>query len=224
MDTIDNHKGATVQLSVPVTHPELFSHQATADILSVLVDSPYTGFGIRELSRVTGHTHRSISQAVSDLEAVDVVTVGQQGPKKLVQINRERLTRPDDPILTIPQSEFHEPVRDLVAELESQLREIAGVVLFGSVARGDADRRSDIDCFVLVADRQAANQQTAHEIVAELNRRRYGGDRYTFHILVESVETAAQYDERLHDIFAEGLTLVDSEPLRELKQEVLTDG
>lgn len=224
MDTLDNHQGATVQLSVPVTHPDLFTHQATADVLSLLVDSPYTGFGIRELSRVTGHTHRSISQAVSDLEAVDLVTVDQQGPKKLAHINRERLTKPGDPILTIPQSEFHEPVRDLVSELESRLSDIQGIVLFGSVARGNADRRSDIDCFVLVDDKQATNQQTAHEIIADLHDRPYDGDRYEFHILVESVETAAQYDDRLQDIFTEGLTLIESEPLRELKQEVLTDG
>lgn len=224
MDTLNNHHGTTVQLSVPVTHPELFTHQATADILSVLADSPYTGFGIRELSRITGHTHRSISQAVSDLEAVDLVTVNQQGPKKLVHINRERLTKPDDPIVTIPQSEFHEPVRDLVAELESRLSNVHGIVLFGSVARGDADRRSDIDCFALVADKQATNQQTAHEIIADLRDRRYDGDRYEFHILVESVKTAAQYGDRLQDIFTDGLTLIESEPLRELKREVLTDG
>lgn len=224
MDTKSNHIGATVQLSVPVTHTDLFAHRATADILAVVADNPETGFGIRELGRATDHTHRSISQAVTDLEAVELVTTEQQGPKKIVQINTDRLHKPDDPVLGIPQSEFHEPVRDLVAEVERRLSTPCGIVLFGSVARGEADRRSDIDCFVLVDDTQAANQQTAHDIVSDLHDRQYTGGRYEFHILVESVETARQYTEKLRDIFTDGLTLRESEQLRALKEEVLTDG
>ena len=224
MDKNNIHYGTTLSLSVPVGHPALFSHRATADILTLLVDNPHTGFGIRELSRATEYTHRSISQAVTDLEAVDLVTTEQQGPKKLVRINRARLDRPDDPILSIPQTQFHRPVRALVSDLETRLTEIRGIVLFGSVARGEADRQSDIDCFVLVEDKQATNQQTVHEVVDELHERRYDGDRYTFQVLVESVETATQYGHRLQDIFAEGITLSSTETLQELKQEVLSDG
>jgi predicted nucleotidyltransferase len=224
MDTKNNHLGMTVDLSIPVTDPDLFSHRATAQILTLLADNPYTGFGIRELSRATDYTHRSISQAVADLEAADLVTAEQSGPQKLVRINRARLNKPEDPILAIPQTEFHEPVRDLVTELKAHLTEIRGIVLFGSVARGEADRQSDIDCFVLVGEKQAVGQQTAHKIVEELHESRYNGDRYTFQVLVESVETATQYGQRLQTIFAEGITLSTTETFQQLKQEVLTDG
>jgi predicted nucleotidyltransferase len=224
MDNNNSQNGMTLELSIPVTHPELFSHRATADILTVLADNPYTGFGIRELSRATEYTHRSVSQAVTDLEAVDFVTTEQEGPKKLVQINRARLDKPDDHVLTIPQAEFHRPVRDLVTELQNHLSGIRGIILFGSVARGEADRQSDIDCFVLVSENQATGQQTAHEVADELHDRRYNDARYTFQILVESVETATQYGQRLQTIFAEGITLVETDTLRQLKQEVLTDG
>jgi predicted nucleotidyltransferase len=224
MDRKISHLGITLNLSIPVTDPDLFSHRATAQILKLLADNPYTGFGIRELSRATDFTHRSVSQAVADLEAADLVTTEQSGPQKLVRINRVRLNKPDDPILAIPQPEFHEPVRNLVTELKTHLTEIRGIVLFGSVARGEADRQSDIDCFVLVSEKQAVGQQTAHEIVEELHDRRYDGDRYTFQVLVESVETAIQYGQRLQTIFAEGMTLSTTETLQELKQEVLTDG
>ncbi|WP_390884655.1 nucleotidyltransferase domain-containing protein [Halapricum hydrolyticum] len=122
------------------------------------------------------------------------------------------------------QSEFHRPVRDLQSGLRTELEDVRGIVLFGSVARGDADRQSDVDCFVLVEEQQALGQQTAYDIVESLQNRRYDGDRYTFHVLVESVETTSQYGDRLREIFAEGLTLFETETLRNVKQEVLTDG
>ncbi|WP_336326801.1 nucleotidyltransferase domain-containing protein [Halovenus sp. HT40] len=193
MDRKNSQLGITLDLSIPVTDPDLFSHRATAQILPLLADNPYTGFGIRELSRATDFTHRSVSQAVADLETADLVTTEQSGPQKLVRINRARLNKQDDPIVAIPQTEFHDPVRDLVAKLKTHLTKIRGIVLFGSVARGEADRQSDIDCFVLVGEKQAVGQQTAHKIVEELHDRRYDGDRYTFQVLVESVETATQY-------------------------------
>jgi hypothetical protein len=94
-------------------------------------------------------------------------------------------------------------------------------VLFGSVARGAADRLSDIDCFVLVEEEQALAQQTAHELTSHLGEERFRGDRYTFHVLVESVASARKHGEQLQEIFAEGLTLVDSSALRQLKTEGL---
>ncbi|MCU4718147.1 winged helix-turn-helix domain-containing protein [Halapricum hydrolyticum] len=106
MDKDSIQKGTTVSLSIPVTHPELFSHRATAELLAVLSDNPYTGFGIRELSRMIDYTHRSVSQAVADLEAVDLVTTEREGPKKLVRINSDRLETPDDPVLSIPHSDY----------------------------------------------------------------------------------------------------------------------
>jgi predicted nucleotidyltransferase len=224
MDSNSNHLGTTIELSVPVTCSDIFSHSATAEILSVLVDTPEMAYGIRELGRLVGTTHKSVSAAVDDLEAVDLVRTSYDGPKRVVQINTERLNNPDDPILTIPQSEFHEPIRDLVSELTDAIDDICGIILFGSVARGDADRKSDIDCFVLVSGTQATAQQTAHRVVSDLHDRRYDGDRYTFQILVESPDTATAYGDRLQDIFAEGITLRDCSQLQTLKSEVMTNG
>lgn len=217
-------EGASLELPVPVPSTDLFSHTCTGEVLALLVDNPYTAFGIRDLSRATDHPHRSISTAVADLNAVGFVEVEHTGQKKLVRINRSRLTKPDDPIVQIPQSEFHAPVRELVARVTADIDDVAGIILFGSVARGDADRRSDIDCFVLVEGTQATAQQTVDEIMSALNEESFTGDRYTFHVLAESVESARRYGDRLREIFATGLTLVDSETLTQLKEEVLTNG
>ncbi|WP_049928150.1 nucleotidyltransferase domain-containing protein [Halopiger goleimassiliensis] len=224
MDTLSNHFGTTIAMPVPVTHPEIFRHEATAAVLSVLADRPDSEYGIRELARIIDTTHKTVSSAVDDLEAVDLVTSTYEGPKRLVRINTDRLDKPDDPVLSIPQSEFHEPVRDLVTELTETIDEVLGVVVFGSVARGEADRQSDIDCFVLVESTQATAQKAAHEVVDELNERTYDGDRYGFHVLVESVDTAGQYGSRLREIFTEGITVRRSPELQQLQDEVLTDG
>ncbi|QCS44997.1 nucleotidyltransferase domain-containing protein [Natrinema versiforme] len=217
-------RGASLELAVPVPSTDLFSHACTGEILTLLVDNPYTAFGIRDLSRATDNPHRSISAAVDDLEAVGFVEIEHSGRKKLVQINRARLSKPNDPIIQIPQTEFHAPVRELVSRLTNNVDDIHGIVLFGSVAQGNADRRSDIDCFVLVDGTQATAQQTADELTSELNEEAFDGDRYKFHVLVESVESARRYGDRLREIFATGLTLEGSDSLTQLKEEVLTNG
>ncbi|SIR67730.1 Predicted nucleotidyltransferase [Haladaptatus litoreus] len=214
----------SIKLPLPVPEGRLFRHAATSDILNLLAASPHTALSIRDLRRVTEHSASSVTDAVDLLEATHLVTISYDGNCKLVQINHERLSHPGDPILEIPQAEFRDPVRTLVDRVTEELSTVHGIVLFGSVARGKADRRSDIDCFVLVDDEQALAQQTAHEIASELSDERFDGDRFKFQVLVESTTTAQRYGDRLREIFTTGLTLVDSESLQQLKSEVLTNG
>lgn len=42
--------------------------------------------------------------------------------------------------------------------------------------------------------------------------------------MVESIDSARGYAERLREIFTDAITLVDGESLRDLKTEVLSDG
>jgi predicted nucleotidyltransferase len=210
---------ATVGIPIPAPDPDLFRHTATDDVLQLLLDNPYEQFTIRELSRLT------------DTEA--------EGNRRLVGINRTRVTKPDDPVLRVPQPEFHEPVRAALDRIRDELSAVQGVLVFGSVARGRADRQSDIDLWVLADDR--ADQHRANELAKELEqerfggvgtpdrRRRYdrattgGGDRYEFQILVETPESARSHGDRLKDVFADAITLVDSDVLRDLKHEVMSN-
>jgi predicted nucleotidyltransferase len=211
---------ATVGLPVPTPDPELFRHKATADILRILLDNPYEQLTIRELARLTDNAAQSVKRAVDTLEANGVITTDADGNRRLVSINRSRVTSPDEPVFRIPQSEFHLPVRTAVDRLEAELNGVDGVLVFGSVARGVADRQSDIDLWVLVDDR-SGQQHHANMVAKELGENRFNGDRYTFQILVESPESARRRDGDLEEIFADGITLVDSDELRTLKREVL---
>lgn len=212
---------ATVGLPIPAPDPDLFRHTATNDLLSLLFDDPYEQFTIRELGRLTDNAAQSVKRAVDVLEANGVVVVETEGNRRLVGINRARVTKPDDPVLRIPQPEYHVPVREALGRLHDELGGIDGVLVFGSVARGQADRQSDIDLWVLAGDH--ADQHGANELAKKLGQKRFDGNRYEFQILVETPESARSHGARLKDVFTDAITLIDSNELHDLKHEVLSD-
>ncbi|MFP9062185.1 nucleotidyltransferase domain-containing protein [Natrialbaceae archaeon A-chndr2] len=214
---------ATLALSIPAPHPDLFRHKATNDILRLLVDNPYETFTIRELSRLTDHSTYSTKSAVDVLEANGLVSATAEGNRRPVGINRDRLSKPDDSVLQIPQPEFHHPVRAAIEKLRSELDDVRGILVFGSVARGQADRQSDIDLWVLVADSRG-EQHRGNEVAKELSQRPFDGDRYTFQVLVETLDSAEGYANQLSEIFTDAITLYETEALEALKREVLTSG
>jgi predicted nucleotidyltransferase len=228
-------EGSFISIRVPAPDAGLYRYGATDPLLRMLVDAPGTSYGIRELARVTDFSPRSVSNAVEMLAANGIVRVDDHGNRTEVRLDPDRAWIPDDPVLRIPQPEFHEPVRAVVERLREELTAVAGIILFGSVARGEADRRSDIDLWVLVEERRGTNQRRAADVVDELEgerfegrearaRRRGRGERYEFEVLVESTESAAAYADRLDEVFADGITLYGTGTLRSFEQEVLTDG
>lgn len=216
-------EGSYVRLPVPLGEPDAFRYGATADILHVLVDNPDRGFTNRELHRVTGKGLSGVNAAVDMLEALGVVTVDRSGRANAVQIAPEMLVKADDPVTTIPQAPYHAPVRAVLTRLEERISDDVGIILFGSVARGTADRTSDIDLFVVVEDDRMQAQREAHAIEREIADEQFDGDRYETHIVVEPRGSAANHD-RIGDILTEGLTLRESPALDAVKQEVFENG
>lgn len=217
----DRTEQATVSLPVPAPDPDLFRHTATDDLLRLLLDNPYERFTIRELGRLTDNAAQSVKRAVDVLEANEIVVVDAEGNRRLVGINRTRVSKPDDPVLRIPQSDFHPPVRAALDRIRGELEGVRGVLVFGSVARGHADRQSDVDLWVLADGR--AEQHRANELAKELGQQRFDGDRYEFQILVETPESARSHGNRLEEVFTDAITLVDSDTLRDLKREVMAN-
>lgn len=247
--------GSTIEVAVPVRDPALFKHGATNHVLNFLSDNPDFELSIRQLSNVVPYTERSVRESVNVLETNELVTTNNEGNARHVRINRERLRKADDPILSIPQTEFQLPSRIAKLTLEEELEELRGIIVFGSVARGEADRRSDIDLWVLVGADATVQQHEANKIADDLSslqippavavfdavdadveddRRSIkevlvedeqnwsSAQRYDFEIIVESPTSFLNKLERVdHHLFTEGITLVDSEALRRLKQEVL---
>lgn len=224
-ETVQSERGdgAYLRLPVPIGNPDAFRHGATADVLHLLVDNPQRAFTNRELHRITGHGLSGVNGTVDTLDALGLVDVDRSGRANAVRINSNRLVKPDDPVTTIPQAEYHPPVRALLDRLDQELSADAGVVLFGSVAQGTADRASDIDLFVVVEEGRMRAQRDAHTIEEETAETRFDGDRYEPHIVVETQESAPDHD-AISEILVEGITLRETPAVDAVKQEVFEGG
>jgi len=73
------------------------------------------------------------------------------------------------------------------------------------VARGDADRRSDIDLWVLVEANRAPNQRAANHVREDPQAQRFDGDRYEFDINVEALPGLPTYAENVREAVSGGL-------------------
>ncbi len=216
-------ESTTIALEYPFPEDRIFRYQAMEDVLSIVIDQPYSEFTVSELATFIDGNQATVSKAVKLLSAVGVVETRKDGRKQYVGVNRDRLNK-TDPVLSIPQSEFHKPVRAFVDRLQGEVDQLVGVVLFGSVARGEADRASDIDLLIIVEEDKTPARQTVQSIVRDLQETKFDGNRYTFQSLVESVDSAHRVGERLQEQFDDGITLVGSDQLAELRAEVYANG
>ncbi|ACV48657.1 MULTISPECIES: nucleotidyltransferase domain-containing protein [Halomicrobium] len=203
--------GSKILFDIPARNSDLFRSQAAHDVLSFLSRYHSEEFTITELTDTVDYSQPTISKAVDILAANDLVKDERDGTKRSVHINRGRLSRPDDPFLDIPQAEFHEPVRAAVAELRTQLDGVLGIVLYGSVARGEADRRSDIDLWVLVEDDRIEQQRLANRVRQNLEDREFDTGRYAYEIDIEALPAIPNYTEEIQTILTDGLVLYDTE-------------
>jgi len=213
----------TLALEYPFPDERVFRYQAMQDVLSRLVEEPYDEFTIGQLAEMVDGNQATVSKAVKLLKQLGTVQTRQEGRKQYVSIHRDRLTKPD-PVLSIPQSEFHKPIRAFVDRVQAEVDDLVGVLLFGSVARGTADRASDIDILVFVEDDKTKARRTVQSIVSTLQQTKFVGDRYNFEVLVESTESAKRIGDRLREQFDEGLILVRSEQLSDIRREVYANG
>lgn len=212
----------------PGNDADIFRVGAADDILRLLVDAHDTEFTIPELADATEASRSTVWRGVTLLEQLGVIEVRKTPQKNYISIDATRLQK-DDPILAIEQSQFHEPIRTIVEEIRTVVTETAeldslvGIVVFGSVARGEADRQSDIDLFVVVEGNRTTARRRVADVVSDLRERRFDGDRFDFEPYVESVESARRAGSKLRDIFDEGVTVYGSERLQSLRKEVFAD-
>lgn len=173
MEDERTNSGAVLELQIPVRDGDLFKHGASEDILDLLADNPDLQLSISQLSRAVPFSKPATRAAVDVLERNDLVQTTNRGNARLVQIDRNRLRTASDPVLSIPQDEFHLPVRIAQRLVQRTLDDVLGIVLFGSVARGNADRQSDIDVWVLVGADPTRQQHDATKLAAELSETRF---------------------------------------------------
>ncbi|WP_254533908.1 nucleotidyltransferase domain-containing protein [Natrinema gelatinilyticum] len=222
-------RGITVCIDAyPDTDTEVFRIGAADDILRLLADAHETEYTIPELVDATGVTRSTVWRAIELLDNIGAIRIRETPQRNYVAINPDRLHK-DDPILAIAQSKFHAPIRAFVEAIQKEtpdvedIEELLGIVVFGSVARGEADRQSDIDLFVVVEGDRTSARRLVTDVVADLQNERFDGDRFEFEPYVESIESAHRAGSKLQEIFDEGVTVNGSEQLHALWKTVVAD-
>lgn len=211
-----------VFIPIPLPSETVFRYEAADDILQLLYRNPHRQYTITELRETTGHGGKSVDQALKILENLELIHRQKEGRKTLIQINQNNIKQPDDPLLSIPQEEFRTPVKAFLDQLDQTNVDVVGVILFGSVARGEADRASDIDIQIIVENDLLESRRSVQDIRQNIENRRFDGSRYEFQVLVESVESAESYGERLQEIFSEGIKLRETNELEKVQKAVFS--
>lgn len=217
----ESDEGTQVVLDIPSEGSQLFRSESYEDILSLLSRYPNEELSISDLAAAVDHSRPTVTKAVDGLRDNNLLTTKREGNKRVVSINTERLFQPTDPILRIPQSEFHDPVRTAVSQLTSELEEVLGIVLYGSVANGTADRRSDIDLWILVRADRMENQRAVNHIREELEGTEFPQGRYEFDIDVEELTAVPNYQDEIQQIITNGRVVYDAPDFEQVRQLIL---
>lgn len=207
----------------PDPDTDVFRIEAADDILRLLADAHETEFTILDLVDATGVARSTVWRAVDLLDSIGAVRIRETAQRKYVAIDPERLEK-DDPILAIDQPEFHEPIRAFVRRIRDSVSEaddidtVIGIVVFGSVARGEADRQSDIDLFVVVDGDRTSARRLVTDVVAELREQRFDGERFDFEPYVESTASARRSGTKLREILTEGITVYGDDQMQSIRK------
>ena len=212
----------------PGSDTDVFRIGAADDILRLLVDAHDTEFTISDLVGMTDTTRSTVWRAIDLLNHLDVIEVRKTPQRNYVSIDPAYLEK-DDPVLAVEQAIFHDPIQAFIERIQStvaqadDIKQLVGIIVFGSVARGEADRQSDIDLLVVVeGDRTAARRYVA-DIVSDLREERFDGDRFDFEQYVESADSARRVGDDLRPIFVEGICVYGTDDLQALRKAVFAD-
>jgi predicted nucleotidyltransferase len=215
---------AAVRLDFPFPEVRVFRYQAMQDILHHLVNNPFEEFTQQELATITGADISSVSRAVDLLDKLGVLEIDAGKPAR-ISIEQSHIEW-SDPVFAIPQHQFRAPIQAFLDTLTSRIdestevEELVGVVCFGSVARGTADRSSDIDLLVIVDGDATHGRRMGSETARDLADETFDGDRYEFEVLVETPESAVSHGQDLQEIFDEGIVLERTAALDDVRNEI----
>jgi len=115
-------------------------------------------------------------------------------------------------------------VKAAVEKLRENITEVVGIILYGSVARGEADRRSDIDLWVLTRSGRAESQREANAIARDLEEAEFDGNRYAYDIDVEAVQAIPTYTEDIREIVVSGIPVYKTSDFETVENLLFEEG
>jgi predicted nucleotidyltransferase len=174
---------------------------ARGAVLNVLLrtGAPLTGRRIHALAK--GHSLGAVQQALRDLARIGVITTETIGRAGVHRVNEAHEA-------IAPLRSLANPIEMLTRVVREAAPDVEAVIVFGSVARGEARADSDIDLVVIAPEvwgGRADLQQQVHE--------RLGNDCDVLHLTREDFARAPEDREPVvAEILRDGLALVGSMP------------
>ena len=174
---------------------------ARGAVLAVLLRTGAALTGRRIHALVDGHSLGAVQQALRDLERIGVITTETIGRAGVHRINEGHET-------IAPLRSLASPIEMLTRVARDAASDVEAVIVFGSVARGEANTDSDVDLAVIAPhawDGRADLQQQIHE--------RLGNDCDVLHLTREDFTRAPEDREPVvAEILRDGFALVGTLP------------
>lgn len=176
-----------INLADKRTEP-LYRYALVRDILLFVGKDIEGEFTLTSLARGLGLQPNSsyLRKAIKVLVEAGLLVEKKAGKGRYVRINPDIMASPPNPYALIPQAEYREILMRIVARLKKL--KIEKIILFGGVARGTADRLSDIDMLVVTKDPLKINSPVSG-LMRECRTGKLTGERYGLNIkVIDNVE------------------------------------
>lgn len=164
--------------------------------------APLTGRRVHALI-ADRHSLGAVQQALRDLDRLGLITTEAVGRAGAHRVNEGHAA-------IAPLRALAGPIEMLTRVVEETARDVEAVIVFGSVARGDAHADSDVDLVVIAPeawDGRAELQQQVHE--------RLGNDCDVLHLTGDHFKLAPEDREPVvSEILRDGIALVGTMPRR----------
>jgi len=177
---------------------------ARGAVLAVLLrtGAPLTGRRVHALV-ADRHSLGAVQQALRDLDRLGLITTEAVGRAGVHRVNEAHAA-------IAPLRALASPIEMLTRVVEGAVRDVDVVIVFGSVARGDAHADSDVDLAVIAPegwDGRAELQQQVQE--------RLGNDCDVLHLTADHFKLAPEDREPVvPEILREGIALIGTMPRR----------
>lgn len=181
----------------------MLSSKSKVKILRMLMGSPKREFCLDDIVRGTKLSWGTAHPSMNDLVSSRIITIRKVGRTKLYRINeRNPLYRNLSNAFKNEKEALLRIAKEFVSELDK--RSIKSVILFGSVARGEATEKSDIDLLFIMKDTEAAKKRVGmlarkfadmydidiipiYMTQTEFGRRKKGFDRFVMNVMQEGM-------------------------------------
>ena len=186
---------------------QMFAVPSHLAVLRALLDAA-EGMSGRQVARLAGINHQTCAVTLGRLEELGLVRRQGSGQTQLLQLNRAHLLVRDllIPLLKQEREVFPKIVRRVGELVSGRCRQ---AVVFGSVARGEELRESDLDLLLIAGGprKMASARQAATEVRAALGAE--WGLRVNPLVLTERAMAArqARKDPLLVNILREGIVI-----------------